>query len=253
VLDPPILQISGLSKHFGGVPAVADVSLDIAQGEIHAVIGPNGAGKTTFLNLLSGELKPAAGLIRLNGKDVTGASPDALARAGIGRTFQHSSVMQNFSIFENVRLAAQSLSSASFQLFGSADRLADVNEAAHAAIDAAGIVKAGRLAGGASHGERRQLEIAMLLATGAEVMLLDEPAAGMGRAETSELVALLQKLRGGRTILLVEHDMDAVFSLADRITVLVYGKVLATGVPLEVRQNAEVRAAYLGERRQRTL
>jgi branched-chain amino acid transport system ATP-binding protein len=253
VLDPPILQIRGLSKRFGGVPAVSDVSLDIARGEIHAVIGPNGAGKTTFLNLLSGELKPAAGLIRFSGKDVTGASPDALARAGIGRTFQHSSVMQNFSIFENVRLAAQSRSGASFQLFGSADRLANVNEAARAAIDAAGIAKAGRLAGEASHGERRQLEIAMLLATGAKVMLLDEPAAGMGRAETLELVALLQKLRGGRTILLVEHDMDAVFSLADRITVLVYGKVLATGVPLEVRQNAEVRAAYLGERRQRTL
>jgi branched-chain amino acid transport system ATP-binding protein len=253
VLDPPILQIRGLSKRFGGVPAVAGVSLDIVRGEIHAVIGPNGAGKTTFLNVLSGELKPAAGLIRFKGKDVTGASPDALARAGLGRTFQHSSVMQNFSIFENVRLAAQSLSGASFRLFGSADRLANVNEKARAAIDATGIAQAGRLAGEASHGERRQLEIAMLLATGAEVMLLDEPTSGMGRAETLELVALLQKLRGERTIVLVEHDMDAVFSLADRITVLVYGKILTTGAPLELRQNAEVRAAYLGERRQQTL
>jgi branched-chain amino acid transport system ATP-binding protein len=253
VLDPPILQIRGLSKRFGGVPAVADVSLDIVRGEIHAVIGPNGAGKTTFLNLLSGELKPTEGLIRFKGKDVTDASPDALARAGLGRTFQHSSVMQNFSIFENVRLAAQSPSGASFRLFGSADRLANVNEAARAAIDAAGIAQAERIAGEASHGERRQLEIAMLLATGAEVMLLDEPTSGMGRAETLELVALLQKLRGERTILLVEHDMDAVFSLADRITVLVYGKVLATGTPLELRQNTEVRAAYLGERRQQTL
>jgi branched-chain amino acid transport system ATP-binding protein len=253
VLDPPILQIRGLSKRFGGVPAVADVSLDIVRGEIHAVIGPNGAGKTTFLNLLSGELKPTAGLIRFKGKDVTDASPDALARAGLGRTFQHSSVMQNFSIFENVRLAAQSRSGASFRLFGSADRLPNVNETARAAIDATGIAQAERIAGEASHGERRQLEIAMLLATGAEVMLLDEPTSGMGRAETLEFVALLQKLRGERTILLVEHDMDAVFSLADRITVLVYGKVLATGTPLELRQNTEVRAAYLGERRQQTL
>jgi branched-chain amino acid transport system ATP-binding protein len=249
VPDLPILQIRGLSKRFGGVPAVADVSLDIIQGEIHAVIGPNGAGKTTFLNLLSGELKPTAGLIRFKGKDVTGWSSDALARAGLGRTFQHSSVMQDFSILENVRLAAQSRSGASFRLFGSTDRLADVNEAARAAIGTAGIAHAERLAGEASHGERRQLEIAMLLATCAEVMLLDEPASGMGRAETLELVAVLQKLRGERTILLVEHDMDAVFSLADRITVLVYGKVLATGTPDELRRNVEVRAAYLGERR----
>jgi branched-chain amino acid transport system ATP-binding protein len=247
--DRPLLRIEGLSKRFGGVPAVADVSLDIAEGEIHAVIGPNGAGKTTFLNLLSGELKPTSGQIWFKGQNVTGWPPDALARAGLGRSFQHSSVMQNFSMFENVRLAAQSRSGASFGMFKSADRLTSVTEAARAAIDLCGIAQPERLAGEASHGERRQLEAAMLLAAGAEVMLLDEPASGMSRAETVDLIAILQKLRGGRTIVLVEHDMDAVFALADRITALVYGKVLATGTPLAVRENPEVRAAYLGERR----
>jgi branched-chain amino acid transport system ATP-binding protein len=247
--DGPILHIEGLSKHFGGVPAVVDVSLDIVQGEIHAVIGPNGAGKTTFLNLLSGELKPSSGQIWFKGENVTGWPPDALAQAGLGRSFQHSSVMLNFTMFENVRLAAQSRSGASFRMLSSADRLSDVAEAARAAIDACGIAQPERLAGEASHGEQRQLEAAMLLAAGAEVMLLDEPTSGMGRTETLKLVTILQKLRGGRTILLVEHDMDAVFALADRITVLVYGKVLATGAPLDVRENPEVRAAYLGERR----
>jgi branched-chain amino acid transport system ATP-binding protein len=249
MLDRAFLRIEGLSKRFGGLPAVADVSLDIAQGEIHAIIGPNGAGKTTFLNLLSGELKPSSGQIWFKEKNVTGWPPDALARAGLGRSFQHSSVMQNFTMFENVRLAAQSPSGASFRMLGSVDRLADVTKAARAAIEACGIVQPERLAGEVSHGERRQLEAAMLLAAGAEVMLLDEPASGMSRAETLELVSILQKLRAGRTILLVEHDMDAVFALADRITVLVYGKVLATGAPAAVRENPEVRAAYLGERR----
>jgi branched-chain amino acid transport system ATP-binding protein len=249
MLDGPLLHIEGLSKHFGGVPAVLDVSLDITQGEIHAVIGPNGAGKTTFLNLLSGELKPSSGQIWFKGNNVTGWPPDALARAGLGRGYQHSSVMPNFSMYENVRLAAQSRSGASFQMLRSADQLEDVAKAASAAIEDCGIMQPERLAGEASHGERRQLEAAMLLAAGAEVMLLDEPTSGMSRAETLELVAVLQKLRGGRTILLVEHDMDAVFALADRITVLVYGKVLATGAPFAVRENREVRAAYLGERR----
>src|SRR5215472_4459888 len=245
----PLLHVEGLSKHFGGVPAVADVSLEIAEGEVHAIIGPNGAGKTTFLNLLSGELKPSSGQILFKGKNVTGWPPDALARAGLGRSFQHSSIMQNFTLFENVRLAAQSRSGASFRMVSSADRLTDVAGAARAAIELCGIARPERLAGEVSHGERRQLEAAMLIAAGAEVLLLDEPASGMSRAETLELVAILQKLRGGRTILLVEHDMDAVFALADRITVLVYGRVLATGAPLAVRENPEVRAAYLGDRR----
>jgi branched-chain amino acid transport system ATP-binding protein len=249
MLDAPLLRIEGLCKHFGGVPAVADVSLDITEGEVHAIIGPNGAGKTTFLNLLSGELKPSSGQIWFKGKNVTGWPPDALARAGLGRSFQHSSVMENFTMFENVRLAAQSRSGVSFHMLGSADRLTDVAEAARAAIEACGIAQPERLAGEASHGARRQLEAAMLLAAGAEVMLLDEPTSGMSRTESLELVAVLQRLRGGRTILLVEHDMDAVFALAGRITVLVYGKVLATGSPSAVRENPEVRAAYLGKRR----
>ncbi len=247
-MPDPVLEIKGLSKSFGALRAVSDVSLDLLQGELHAVIGPNGAGKTTFLNLLSGEMAPSAGRIRFKGTDVTGWPPDALARAGLGRTFQHSSVMQSFSIFENVRLAAQARSPAAFRIFSSADRLWDTSQRAVEAISAVGITNAGRPAAEASHGERRQLEISMLLATAAEVMLLDEPTSGMGRAETLELIPLLQKLKGSKSILLVEHDLNAVFTLADRITVLVYGKVLATGTPEDVRRNPEVRAAYLGER-----
>jgi branched-chain amino acid transport system ATP-binding protein len=248
VSEAPILETRGLTKTFGGVAAVNDVSLQFAPGEVHALIGPNGAGKTTFLNIVSGEIVPTSGEIWFKGKNVTGWRPDALARAGFGRSFQHSSIMQNFTLFENVRLAAQAPSRISFQMSRPADRFVEVANAARSAIAAAGVGRGERLAAEASHGERRQLEIAMLLATKAQVLLLDEPTSGMGRAETQELVGLLKRLRGQHTILLVEHDMDAVFSLADRITVLVYGRVLATGTPGEVRRNAEVRAAYLGER-----
>jgi branched-chain amino acid transport system ATP-binding protein len=248
VSEAPILDTRGLTKTFGGVAAVNDVSLQFAPGEVHALIGPNGAGKTTFLNIVSGEIVPTSGEIWFKGKNVTGWRPDALARAGFGRSFQHSSIMQNFTLFENVRLAAQAPSHISFQISRPADRFAEVADAARGAMAAVGLGRGERLAAEASHGERRQLEIAMLLATKAEVLLLDEPTSGMGRAETQELVGLLKRLRGQHTILLVEHDMNAVFSLADRITVLVYGRVLATGTPGEVRRNAEVRAAYLGER-----
>ncbi|HZV20078.1 MAG TPA: ABC transporter ATP-binding protein [Hyphomicrobiales bacterium] len=245
--EAPILETRNLTKLFGGVAAVNGVSLQFAPAEVHALIGPNGAGKTTFLNVLSGELSPTSGKIYFKGKDVTRWGPDALAQAGLGRSFQHSSIMQNFTLFENVRLAAQAQSGISFGMFSPAERFTEVTEVARGAITAAGVGRADRLAAEASHGERRQLEIAMLLATNADVLLLDEPTSGMGRAETQELIALIKKLRGRHTILLVEHDMDAVFSLADRITVLVYGRVLATGTPAEVRRNPEVRAAYLGE------
>lgn len=242
-----VLEVRGIGKTFGGLVAVKDVHFDLREGEIHAIIGPNGAGKTTLLNLLSGELKPSSGRLHLNGADVTGWTPDALSRAGMGRSFQHSLILADFSIFENVRIAAQSRSNASFAMHKSALALTDVTEAAHRALDLASITGIDRLAGEMSHGEQRQLEIAMLLASHSKVMLLDEPTSGMGRAETTRMTEVLATLRGAHTVLLVEHDMDVVFSLADRITVLVYGQVMATGTPDEIRANPSVRSAYLGD------
>jgi branched-chain amino acid transport system ATP-binding protein len=243
-----ILTTEKLSKRFGGLAAVDGVSLDIRAGEVHAIIGPNGAGKTTLLNLLSGEILPTGGRIFLKGRDVTGMTPDQLSRSGLGRSFQHSSIFESFSLRENIRLAAQSRLRSSMQFFTRAETLAEVNAAAAGVATDIGIAAPARLAAEVSHGEQRQLEIAMLMATAPELMLLDEPTSGMGRAETAELIALVRRLRSKHTLVLVEHDMDVVFTLADRITVLVYGSVLATGTPEEVRGNAEVRAAYLGER-----
>lgn len=242
-----VLNVQDLSKEFGGLVAVNGVNLKLLRGEIHAIIGPNGAGKTTFLNLLSGELLPGSGRLMLDGADVTGWSSDALCRAGIGRSFQHSSVMGSFSIFENVRLAAQAGSPFAFSMLRSARSLELVNREAEEALSIVGLKNTQRSAAEISHGEQRQLEIAMLLATRSKLLMLDEPTSGMGRYETNELIDVLEKLRGERTILMVEHDMDVVFSLADRITVLVYGRVMATGTPDEVRANDDVRKAYLGE------
>lgn len=244
-----VLNVQDLSKEFGGLVAVNGVNLKLLRGEIHAIIGPNGAGKTTFLNLLSGELSPTSGRLVLDGVDVTGWSSDALCRAGVGRSFQHSAVMGSFSIFENVRLAAQARSAFSFSMLRSAKSLENVNHETEKALSIVGLDNTERLASEISHGEQRQLEIAMLLATNSKILMLDEPTSGMGRYETSELIAILEKLRNQKTILMVEHDMDVVFSLADRITVLVYGRVMATGTPDEVRANEDVRRAYLGEKK----
>ena len=244
----PILRTENLSKRFGGLPAVDNVSMEIRTGEVHAIIGPNGAGKTTFLNLLSGEILPTAGRIFFKGQDVTGRTPDQLSRAGLGRSFQHSSIFDSFSVWENVRLAAQSRLRSSMRFYARAEDLLDVNETTRRVSEEIGLAMPSRLASEISHGEQRQLEIGMLMSTAPELMLLDEPTSGMGRAETTELIALLRRLGRKHTLVLVEHDMDVVFVLADRITVLVYGSVLATGTPDEVRRNPEVRAAYLGER-----
>lgn len=243
-----ILTTDRLVKRFGGLPAVNDVTIEFRSGEIHAVIGPNGAGKTTFLNLLTGELDPTSGRIYFKGRDVTRMSPDQLSRAGMGRTFQHSSIFEEFTVHENVRLAAQSRLPTSMRFLHSAETLNEVNENAERALSRVGMTGVARVAAEISHGEQRQLEIAMLLATAPELMLLDEPTSGMGRNETSELINIVRRLGREYTIVLVEHDMDVVFRLADRITVLVYGSVLATGAPDEVRSNPDVRAAYLGER-----
>ena len=243
-----ILATQGLTRHFGGLAAVSNVTLDAHMGELHAVIGPNGAGKSTLINMLSGDLPPSSGTVSINGRDVTGLAAHQISRMGVGRSYQKTNVFLAFSAFENCRLAAQSRRKTSMQFFRPAERLADVNGAAQAALEAAGL--GGRkdvVASALSHGEQRQLEIAMTLATQPKLLLLDEPLAGMGAEESASMVALLKKLVQTHAILLVEHDMDAVFALADRLTVMVNGQVLASGLPAEIRANADVQEAYLGE------
>lgn len=242
-----LMETKGLSKRFGSLAAVRDVSIQIFDDEIHAVIGPNGAGKTTFLNLLSGELLSSSGRLYFDGEDVTGWGPDKLARAGVGRSFQQSSVFEDLSVHENVRLAAQTRFPHSFGLIWPAEHYADVAARVSEILRAAGLgVATGVHAGEISHGEQRQLEIAMLLATSPKLMLLDEPTSGMGRNETLDLIEMLRRLAKAHTLVMIEHDMDVVFRLADRITVMVNGSVLASGSADEVRENPEVRAAYLG-------
>jgi branched-chain amino acid transport system ATP-binding protein len=244
-----LLRTERLCKSFGSLLAVKEVSLDIRAGEIHAIIGPNGAGKTTLLNVMSGELLPTSGSLFLEDQDVTGWTPDRLARAGLGRSFQHFSTFENLSAFENVRLAAQVRLATSMRFFKPADRYADVNARARDILSGLALPSpVETLAGEISHGEQRQLEIAMLMAIAPKLMLLDEPTSGMGKSETRELMAILRRLSEQHTLVLVEHDMDVVFALAARITVLVDGEVMATGAPEEVRANRKVRSAYLGER-----
>ena len=242
------LAASGLSKRFGGLKAVTKVSLEVHLGEVHAVIGPNGAGKSTLINLLSGDLTPSEGRIIANGIDITAFAQDRRAKAGIGRAYQKTTIFQNFSVFENVRLAAQARSKRLLRMFAPASGDRAVNEAAHAALRTVGIAdRAGIIARLLSHGEQRQLEIAMVVATNPKIVLLDEPLAGMGSAEARTIIALIASLKVGRAVLLVEHDMDAVFSLADRLTVMADGHVIASGPPAAVRAHPAVRTAYLGE------
>jgi branched-chain amino acid transport system ATP-binding protein len=242
-----ILSTSGLSRSFGGLTAVDGLSLDFHMHRIHAVIGPNGAGKSTFINLLSGDLPPSAGAIRFEGRDITGLTADRISQLGIGRSYQKTNVFRDFTAFENCRLAAQSRLASSMRFFRPALRLSRVNDAAGAALDAVGLAgRADVVASALSHGEQRQLEIAMVLATGPKVLLLDEPLAGMGAEESARMVELLRRLVRDQAVVLVEHDMDAVFQLADRLTVMVNGRLLASGTPEEIRSNAAVQDAYLG-------
>jgi branched-chain amino acid transport system ATP-binding protein len=243
----PILAARGLTRRFGGLLAVDAVDLELQQGRIHAVIGPNGAGKSTLVNLLSGELAPSSGTVVLRGEEITGWSADRIARHGVARSFQRTNIFFAFSAFENCRLAAQSRRPRFGNWFRSADRYRDLIDIAMAALADAGLEeRSGSRADALSHGERRQLEIAMSLATAPDVLLLDEPMAGMGSDESARLIALLRKLAPDHAILLVEHDMDAVFALADRLTVMVNGIVLASDTPDAIRANAEVQRAYLG-------
>ncbi|MDP3835781.1 MAG: ABC transporter ATP-binding protein [Hydrogenophaga sp.] len=247
-----LLSASNLTKRFGGLAAVNDVSVDLHRGRIHAVIGPNGAGKSTLTNLLSGDLPPTSGRITLNGTETAGKSPERISRLGLGRSYQKTNIFLPFTVWDNVRLAAQSCERHMpwnpMRWLSSAGGMAAVNQRCERAIELAGLsARAGTVAGTTSHGEQRQLEIAMTLATEPTVLLLDEPLAGMGQAEAESMVALLLKLKADHAMMLVEHDMDAVFTLADRLTVMVNGQVIASGTPAEVRGDATVQAAYLGE------
>jgi branched-chain amino acid transport system ATP-binding protein len=244
----PLLETSGLTRRFGGLVAMSEVALGVAPGEIHAVIGPNGAGKTTLVATLAGELHPDAGTIRFAGHDISRLGTTRRAALGIARSFQITSIFREFSVVENVALAVQAHEGHSFRLWRPARADPRLREPARAVLAELGLAeRADMTAARLSHGEKRVLEIAMVLATRPRLLLLDEPMAGMGPAESDAMVRLLARLRGRLAIVLVEHDMDAVFRLADRITVMVYGRVVATGAPAAIRADPEVRRAYLGD------
>jgi len=240
----PILQVEGLIKHFGGVYAVDNVDFDILPGEIHAVIGPNGAGKTTFVAQLSGLLKPDAGKIIFDGRDVTTLSAPQRSHLGLARSFQITSIFKNFTALENVVLSIQAHAGHSFRFWRPAMQDPELIGPARKFLDEIGLgARAEFVSSNLAHGEQRQLEIAMALATGPKLLLLDEPTAGMGPEDSDRIRDFLAGLKGTYSMLLIEHDMDTVFALADRITVLVYGKAIATGTPEEIRSNSKVRAA----------
>ena len=244
----PVLQARGLAKRFGGIAATDGVDLDLLAGEIHALIGPNGAGKTTLVNLITGELRPDRGQVILDGRNVTGLPVEHRRHLGLARSFQITSVFPTFTALDNVAMAVQALDGHSFRFLADAGADSRLAGSAREALAEVGLADAATTpAGELAHGERRQLEMAMAMVGRPRVLLLDEPMAGMSPEESRRMVELLERLRGRYSILLVEHDMDAVFRLADRISVLVYGRVIATGDPAAIRANAEVRGAYLGE------
>lgn len=244
----PILKVDGLAKHFGGVIATDNLDFDVMPGEIHAVIGPNGAGKTTFVAQIAGMLEPDQGSIVFDGKDIKGLSSDERSHLGLARSFQITSVFKDFTALQNVAMSIQAHQGHSFRFWKAASSDEDLTRPARELLDSVGLgVRADVIAGNLAHGEQRQLEIAMALATGPKLLLLDEPTAGMGTEESERMREFLSNLKGDYSMLLIEHDMDTVFFLADRVTVLVYGRAIATGTPAEIRNNDEVRAAYLGE------
>ncbi len=244
----PLLQAIGLARRFRGLAAVDDVSIDVRVGEIHAVIGTNGAGKSTLVNMLSGELAPSAGSVRFAGHDVTRWSQPRRSGAGLGRSYQRTTIFPEFSVLENCRLAAQASEPRPWLVWERAANDERGIATAARVLAAAGLEReAGRIAATLSHGSKRQLEIAMCMATAPRALLLDEPLAGMGAEETGRMLDLLSALKPTHAILLVEHDMDAVFKVADRITVMVNGQVIASDVPERIRTDPAVRLAYLGD------
>jgi len=243
-----LLNIRGLHKHFGGIVATDDVNLEVEQGCIHAIIGPNGAGKTTLLAQLSGQIKPDRGEIEFGGHSIIGYSMARRAREGLARSFQITSVVMPMTLLQNVMLAVQARSGHSFRFWAPVADDSNMEAEAMSHLAAVGLDdRADRIAANVSHGEQRQLEVAMALAMKPRMLLLDEPMAGMGKEEGAHMVDFLNQLKGDMTILLVEHDMDAVFSLADRLSVLVNGHIIATDTVDEIRNNLEVQKAYLGD------
>ncbi len=244
----PLLRVEGLRKRFGAVQASHDVNLEVAAGEIHALIGPNGAGKTTALNQLTGEIKPDEGRILFDGRDITGLPVHRRARRGLARSYQITSIFERLTVRQNLALSLQARTGHSFRFWRDAGKDPEILARMDAALARVGLAERADLpAGNLSHGEKRQLDVGMALAGNPKLLLLDEPYAGMGPGGAVELTKLIRSLKKDVTILLVEHDMNVVFSLADRITVLVYGETFASGPPEEIRSSPEVRRAYLGE------
>jgi branched-chain amino acid transport system ATP-binding protein len=247
-VSAPVLELRTLRKAYGGLRVTDGVDLDVRAGELHAIIGPNGAGKTTLVHQISGLAAPDSGAILFGGEDVTALPMHARVRRGLARSFQITSLCPGFSTLENVAMAVQARAGSSFRLIGDAVREEALNGPAREALREVGLLARAEVpAGLLSHGEKRQLELAVALATAPKLLLLDEPLAGTGHEESARLIETLRRLKTRFAILLVEHDMEAVFALADRISVLVYGRVVATGNPEAIRSNPEVRAAYLGE------
>jgi branched-chain amino acid transport system ATP-binding protein len=244
----PLLRVENLVRRFGGIVATDNLSLDVARGELHAIIGPNGAGKTTLISQLTGQLAPSAGTIYFAGRDVTHLPAWRRSALGLARSFQITSLLPDFTAADNVALAAQAHDGHSFHFWGNARKEKHLRDAARSALTRVGLDhRADVVVSRLSHGEQRELELAVALATRPQLLLLDEPMAGLGTTESTRMVKLLQELRQEVTIVLVEHDMEAVFALADRISVLVYGRVIASGTPAEIRSNEEVKRAYLGD------
>jgi branched-chain amino acid transport system ATP-binding protein len=244
----PLLRVENLVRRFGGIVATDHLSLDVAKGELHAIIGPNGAGKTTLISQLTGQLQPDSGAIRFAGRDITRLPAYRRSALGLARSFQITSLLPDFSALDNVALAAQAHDGHSFHFWRNARTERHLRTAAMAALERVGLShRAETVVSRLSHGEQRELELAVALTTSPQLLLLDEPMAGLGSTESARMVKLLQELRREVTIVLVEHDMEAVFALADRITVLVYGRVIASDVPAAIRSNEEVRRAYLGD------
>jgi branched-chain amino acid transport system ATP-binding protein len=243
-----ILQIQNLNKSFGGIKASSDINLQVKKGEIHAIVGPNGAGKTTLIAQISGMLKPDSGSILFNGKNITSSSTYQRAHLGLARSFQLTSVILPMTVLENVMLAVQSLSGHSFRFWSPVSNEQHTRQQALQHLEDVGLTNnAEALAGEIAHGEQRQLEIAMALALSPKLLLLDEPTAGMSKDESGKMIKLLAGIKGETTILLIEHDMDAVFSLADTTSVLVDGHIIASDTTEQIRRNPEVQRAYLGD------
>ena len=243
-----LLTAANLTRRFGGLVAVDDVMLTLHSGEVHAVIGTNGAGKSTLINILSGEIAPSSGALHFEGQDIASWSQTRRARAGIGRSYQRTTIFPSLSVLENCRLAAQAMQQSAWRVWQRASSCAYSTAAAHQALHDAGLTTHVDMAAGSlSHGQQRQLELAMCLATKPRVLLLDEPLAGMGAEESERMLSLLEQIKVSHAVLLVEHDMDAVFRVADRITVMVNGRVIASDAPAAIRDNPEVRMAYLGD------